>query len=116
MIELFGSRRVTHRIEAFQPLPDLGGPFDLITAYAICFNGHNSPQLWGPKEWDFWLNDVRTNHLTPTGTIYLELNPEDNVPKEQEHYTPELKRYFLSQGAVIDGHKVTLRQRSAGPA
>lgn len=111
MIRLFGSRRVSHRIEPFQPMPDLGGPFDLITAYAICFNGHNSMGLWGQKEWDYFLNDVRANHLLPTGTIYLELNPEDHVPMGHEYYSPELREYFLAQGAVIDCHKITLQSR-----
>src|SRR5437867_12599674 len=35
---LLGVRRVISRIEPSTPLPDLGGRFDLITAFMICFN------------------------------------------------------------------------------
>jgi SAM-dependent methyltransferase len=42
---LLSVRRVVWRIHAFTPLPDLGGKFDLITAFMICFNNHKQPKL-----------------------------------------------------------------------
>src|SRR5436190_10188829 len=45
MIQLLGVKRRIWRIEAFQPLPDLGPEFDVITAHMICFNGHKSDKL-----------------------------------------------------------------------
>ena len=47
---LLGVRRVISRIEPLTPLPDLGGRFDLITAFMICFNNHKQPNLWDVPE------------------------------------------------------------------
>jgi SAM-dependent methyltransferase len=101
---LLGLRRVIWRIEPFQPLPPLETRFDLVTAFAICFNAHETDQVWGPGEWEFFLDDLRKNVLNPGGEVQLSLNPE-----AYGHYTPELRQLFLDQGASIDRHKVWLR-------
>ena len=97
-------RRVVWRVEAFQPLPDLGRKFDLITAFMICFNGHKSAALWGPKEWSFFLDDLETR-LNPGGRIRLGFNREN----DGSFYTEELRRFFVARGGEIDLHRVTLR-------
>ena len=83
---LLGVRRVIQRIQAFRPLPDLGGKFDLITAFMICFNSHRRPNLWGVPEWNFFLDDI-AKHLAPRGRVWLELNRESDGTL----YTPETK-------------------------
>jgi len=98
---LLGVRRVIQRIQAFRPLPDLGGKFDLITAFMICFNSHRRPDLWGVAEWNFFLDDI-TKHLAPRGRVWLELNRESDGTL----YTPELKEFFEKRGARIDEHKI----------
>src|SRR5438046_2811000 len=101
MIELLGVKRRIWRVEPFQPLPDLGPKFDVITAHMICFNGHKSDQLWQASQWEFFLNDL-AKHLNPDGQICLELNREyDNT-----NYTPELKEYFETRGAEIHTQRV----------
>ena len=75
LIELLQIPRTIARIEAFQPLPKFDRKFDIITAYLICFNNHKSDKLWGPAEWDYFLNDV-AGHLAPNGRLWLELNRE----------------------------------------
>ena len=75
MMRMLELPRVIWRVNAFQPLPDLGRKFDLITAFMICFNGHKSPALWGPEEWEFFLDDLETR-LKPRGRIYLSFNRE----------------------------------------
>ena len=96
-----GLERVEARIEARQPLPPellAGGRFDLVTAFSIAFNGHKSPALWGPAEWDFLLNDLRDRFLLPGGRIYFDLNPEH----DGSFMTPELRAFFLRRGASMD--------------
>jgi SAM-dependent methyltransferase len=97
MFELFQMHRTVWRIEAFQPLPHLGARFDLVTAFAICFNCHTTPHVWGVKEWEFFLDDLEKNVLAPDGEIYFELNIEP-----WGHYTPELLAYFEKRGAWIE--------------
>ena len=98
---LLGVRRVISRIEPFTPLPHLGGKFDLITAFMICFNNHKQANLWGVPEWKFFLDDL-SKYLTPRGRVWLELNRE----YDGTFYTPELKEFFQKRGAKIDEHKI----------
>ena len=98
---LLGVRRVIRRIRAFHPLPDLGGKFDLITAFMICFNNHRHPNLWGVAEWNFFLDDI-AKHLAPRGRVWLEMNRE----RDGTFYTPELKEFFQKRGARIEEHKI----------
>src|SRR5436309_5897678 len=101
MIQLLGVKRKIWRVEAFQPLPDLGPKFDVITAHMICFNGHKSDKLWQIPQWEFFLDDL-TKRLAPNGQVCLELNREyDNT-----NYTPELKMYFEARGAQIHTQRV----------
>jgi SAM-dependent methyltransferase len=110
--QVLGVRRVIWRIEAFQPLPDLGQKFDLITAFLVCFNNHKQPDLWGVPEWEFFLDDLAAHQLTPRGRVWLELNLEyDNT-----FYTPELRDYFETRGAKIDNHKVIFNSGVLAPA
>lgn len=97
MFDLFGLRRVIHRIDKFRPLPETGAYYDWITAFSISFSDPLEPAPWGPEEWDYFLRDAR-QHLAPGGRIYLDLNPT----RDGSFYTAELRQFFLDQGAVID--------------
>jgi SAM-dependent methyltransferase len=108
---LLGVRRVIQRIQAFRPLPDLGGKFDLITAFMICFNSHRRPDLWGVAEWNFFLDDI-AKHLAPRGRVWLELNRESDGTL----YTSELKEFFQKRGARIDEHKIMFNSGLRAPA
>jgi SAM-dependent methyltransferase len=108
---LLGVRRVVQRIRAFHPLPDLGGKFDLITAFMICFNNHRQAHLWGVAAWNFFLDDI-AKHLAPRGRVWLELNRESDGTL----YTPELKEFFQKRGAKIDEHKIMFNSGLPEPA
>lgn len=101
MVNLLGVRRTEHRIERFVPLPDWGR-YDLITGFLVVFNNHRVENLWGPAEWEFFINDLREHHAKPGARLVLRLNRDPPGP-EGHFYTPELLAYFLSQGAEIDG-------------
>lgn len=102
MFEAFGLSRVIWTIKAFEPLPDLGERFDLVTAFSICFNEHKRPGVWGPEPWRFLLQDLKRRFLKPSGEIFLGLNPEP----DGTFYTPGLREFFLARGAKIDRSKV----------
>jgi SAM-dependent methyltransferase len=103
MFGLLGLERVIWRIEAFQPLPSIARKFDLITAFAICFNGHGSDKVWGPKEWEFFLNDLNNRYLNPRGRVVLALNPEP-----YGRYTPELRDFFIRRGGAIERNRILI--------
>ena len=66
--------RITHTIRPFESLPNFGPPFDLITAFSICFDCHDSRDIWLEDQWAFFLNDCR-RRLTPRGRLYFQFNP-----------------------------------------
>jgi hypothetical protein len=71
--QLLGIERVIWPIRAFAPLPAFRQHSDVITAYAICFNNDEAADLWGVREWEFFLDDLVT-HLAPDGSIWLQFN------------------------------------------
>jgi cyclopropane fatty-acyl-phospholipid synthase-like methyltransferase len=106
MIEMLGVNRPAYSITPFEPIPDQGRRFDLVTAFLICFNNHNKPGLWGVPEWEFFFTDLVKNHMSERGEVFLHFNYEmdTNLP-----FTEELKRYFIEHGALIDLNEVHFR-------
>jgi SAM-dependent methyltransferase len=107
-IALLDVPRVVGRIERQTPLPDLHQTFDLVTAHRICF--HRIGRVrdgveWSPADWEFFINDVRANVLNEYGRLLLDYNPR---PDGSSFFTPELRDFFLSQGARIFRSKALL--------
>jgi len=106
--ELLGVRRVIGRIERLTPLPDLGGKFDLVAGHRICFHriGKVRDGLeWSLADWEFFINDIRSRVLTENGRLLLDFNPR---PDGSSFFTPELRKFFLGQGARIFRSKALL--------
>ena len=101
MFELYGIPRVIWYINPFEPLPDLGPRFDYVSGFMACFNQPKSENPWKVEEWRFFLDDLWT-HLKPGAIVWLELNPG----LDGNHYTPELRSYFESRGALVDGKRL----------
>ena len=101
--------RTVHAIRAYEPMPDLGAPFDLITAHMTCFNWHADGSHWGVEEWEYFMKDAESR-LTPTGRMQFDLN----VLPDGRHMTDELRAFFLARGARIERRRVFLPPRSPG--
>jgi len=104
--------RVVSRIDPNTPLPDLHRTFDLVAAHRICFQrigGSQSGEEWGPSHWKFFIDDVRSRFLSPRGRLLLDFNPR---PDGDSFFTPELRRFFLSQGARIRRSKALLAAKT----
>jgi SAM-dependent methyltransferase len=100
--------RAIGRIERQTPLPDLGGKFDLVTAHRICF--HRIGRVrdgveWSIADWEFFINDIRRRFLNDNGRLLLDFNPR---PDGSSFFTPQLREFFLSQGARIFRSKALL--------
>ena len=109
-VQILKQRRVLHEIKAFEPLPPLGGPFDLVTAFQICFNNHASETPWDVAEWGGFLAELR-RLLTPEGRVHLEFDASPNGVL----FTSELRSYFVSLGARIRGPAVSFDRASTLP-
>lgn len=102
LIALFGIDKLTWRIRAFEPLPDLGRQFDLITAFSAAFNrNQDETRGWTEDEWGFFLNDLK-GHLKPGGQVLLEINSG----KDGRYLLPEIRDFLVERGARVDGERV----------
>ncbi len=101
MTELLQVPRTIHKIMAMEPLPDSHSPFNVITAFLICFNNHKQPDLWKEAEWNFLLDDLM-RLSAPNARVFFVLNPET----DGQFYSTELKSLFKKRGARIDGANV----------
>jgi SAM-dependent methyltransferase len=100
--------RVIGRVERQTPLPDLEGEFDLVAAHRVCFHRIGKVRdgvEWTPADWEFFIDDVRTNLLSERGRLLLDFNPR---PDGSSFFTPQLREFFLSQGARIFRSKALL--------
>ena len=104
LIALLGVERKIWKIKAFEPLPDLGHKFDLITAFATGFNtGWQGDGIWGVEEWNFFLNDL-TRHLQPGGRVFFGINTGPN----NRFYPNEARDLFRRRGAILERNYVYL--------
>ncbi len=102
LVDLLGVERAIYRIKAFEPMPDFGRKFDLITAYSTAFHGgKDNSWRWGAKEWDFLVSDLE-RHLNPGGQVFFGLNPA----YAGEYYTSEILDVFLKRGAAVERENV----------
>ena len=102
LIDLFGVDRYIWKILPFQPLPDLGRKFDLITAFATGFNADlDGRGVWQVGEWDFFLNDLQ-KHLRPDGRVFFGIN----TGPDGRRYPKEVQNSFAERGAVLERNRV----------
>ncbi len=109
-----GVQRTIVRVEPCQPLPALGGRFDLITACNTTFNEKqgDAPAYWTPAEWQFLLNDLISNHLRYPGELYIKLNEETRgriVKAGPLAYNRDVLKMAARNGAVISRWRGTIR-------
>jgi SAM-dependent methyltransferase len=104
LVDLFGVERRVWRIQAFQPLPDFGRKFDLITAFSTAF--HRNPDktvAWGTDEWNFFLDDLFGRPLKSGGQVFFEIN----AGKDKRLFPTVVRELFGRRGAQIDGEFVS---------
>jgi SAM-dependent methyltransferase len=107
LVDLLSIERTICLIKAFEPLPDFGLKFDLITAFSTAFHGRREHSwCWGGEEWDFLIRDLK-RHLKSDGRIFFGLNPAD----EGNYYTPDILHVFLKHGGVVERENVLISPR-----
>jgi len=110
LVDLFGVERKVWRIQAFEPLPDFGRKFDLITAFSTAFHRSADKSVaWGTDEWNFFLDDLFERQLKPGGQIFFDINSG----KDKRFFPVAVRELFARRGAKIDGEFVWWKPRSA---
>ena len=101
-VDLLQVNRKVWRIKAFEPLPDLGRKFDLITGFSTAFNrNEDESHGWGTAEWTFLLDDLE-GRLKPGGKMFFDINSG----KSKKYFPPEVRDLFLQRGASVKGEFV----------
>ncbi len=90
LCDLYKVRRISHRITENVPVGDVGGRYDLVTAFLAAFNVDEQKRPWTADHWRFFLKDVKDNVLKPDGEVFLVL--------ANNKLTEESWRYVASQG------------------
>jgi hypothetical protein len=104
LIRHFDIPQIDCGIMPFQKLPDLGERFDVVTAFAIAFSKRQDTGIiWGPKEWDFLMDDLRANLMNSGGVLWLWLNP---MFPFGARYDDALRDFFLKKGATVSDQHV----------
>lgn len=107
-IRVLGIERIGFAITRRVKLPELGSrKFDLITAWAVCFNNYDHEEtIWGPQDWDFLLDDL-SERLTPNGRIIFSLNPQ----LDGKFYSEEIGKLFKRRSNLMDGRVIIFTKR-----
>jgi hypothetical protein len=102
MLNFFELPRVEFRVEPFVNFPALEQKFDLLTSLNPSFYKYtDEKELWGLKEWDFFIDDLRENVLSEDGRMFLWLtrNASYSGPQVSD---PEFVEFMQSKGATVD--------------
>lgn len=97
-----GVDRRSWEVHRFEPLPDLGQRFDLITAFMVNFDRvevESDFVPWAAPEWAYFLSDLARNHLKPHGSIAMVLN-------DHTRRCHDVLRYFAIKGARVEDNWV----------
>lgn len=95
--------RIEHRVESGQPLPDFGGPFDIVTAFDTWF--HAVPRAgasgkldwWGPADWTWFLFEL-SKQMSPHARVLF--TPNKHVRDDGTHWhDPVIYDHFARLGS-----------------
>jgi SAM-dependent methyltransferase len=96
---LLGIRRVSHRVERGVELPDLGGPFDLVTAFAAQFDAEQS---WSNEDWAAFLDLLLATQLRASGRIRFSLNDLWDASGQEWRFKHHVGEVFVDYGGSAD--------------
>lgn len=70
---IYGTKRLRHRISPLTPLTEIAGEYDLVTAFSAAFNLAKGGVLWDRPTWDYFLASLRKDVLAENGEFFLML-------------------------------------------
>ena len=101
IVNTFGLKKYSKYIHKFNNL-SIENKYDLVTAFMICFNCHQQPDLWHVREWAFFLTNLHNHNLNSGGRVFLSFNAET----AEEPVSKELLAYFVANNAEVAGSDV----------
>ena len=71
--DIYGTKRIKHRISPMAPLDGIAGDYDLVTAFLAAFNRALGGHIWDRRDWDYFLAHLRQQVLAGDGAFFLNL-------------------------------------------
>src|SRR5579864_3535760 len=100
LCELYRVERVSHTIRGLEPLGDVHGRYDLVTAFLAAFNVHEDKQPWNVATWEFFLSDLAESVLRPNGSLFMRLT-HDKLNEESWSYLVSLAQWHEDQSKQV---------------
>ena len=100
LCELYGVKRIGHVIRPFAPLGDVGGRYDMVTAFLAAFNIDENKKPWSEEHWRFFLTDLKTNVLTERGVVFMRLT-HDKLTDKAWDYLVSLSEWHEDQSRQV---------------
>ena len=105
LCDMFGLRRIVHRIVSGQPLPRFAQHFDLVSAVDICYDyvgldpATKANLYWNLEDWTWFLASLK-HEVKLSGSLYFQLNPH-LTPGGEWVYSPMVIALFRAMGATF---------------
>ncbi|HTT97339.1 MAG TPA: class I SAM-dependent methyltransferase [Rhizomicrobium sp.] len=80
LCDLYHVERISHRIFPSEPLGEVGGRYDLLTAFLAAFNIDEEKRPWSVDQWRFFLLDLKENILNDGGVLCMTLDDAKLTP------------------------------------
>ena len=100
LCELYRVSRISHTIRPFEPLGDLGGRYDMVTAFLVAFNVDEEKRPWNEDHWRFFLTDLAANVLTKRGALFMRLT-HDKLTDKAWAYLASLAEWKEDQSRQV---------------
>lgn len=81
LCDVFGVRRLSHKIVPFGDLAELPGGFDLVTALLAAFNVDERKNPWTVEHWMCFMRGLREHVLSPSGAVFFNLANNKVTPE-----------------------------------
>jgi hypothetical protein len=100
LCDLYCVTRISHTIRPFEPLGDLDGRYDMVTAFLAAFNVDQDKRPWSEAHWRFFLTDLAENVLTNRGVLFMRLT-HDKLTDEAWAYLASLAEWKEDQSRQV---------------
>jgi hypothetical protein len=100
LCELYRVKRISHVIRPFAPLGEVGGRYDMVTAFLAAFNVDKDKNPWSAEHWRFFLTDLKTNVLAERGVIFMRLT-HDKLTDGAWDYLVALSEWHEDQSRQV---------------
>lgn len=73
LCNIYRVRRISHTIRPMESVGNVGGPFDLITAFLAAFNVDEAKKPWTVEHWRYFLISLKRDALAADGILFMTL-------------------------------------------